>query len=403
MIWSNTQVAVFTSANNIQGVIPSSKVDKISANKVIFPSGKTFADLNPSYQSPDSLLENFQFSLSDSNATAGAKETYAFLARRMAGYADIGTCPILFGQESGTWSSYIQRFDFYGDLNNTKNGHDALSCDLHRSTGYYPSVLALNLAEANQTMGPNRALFTSNANTYFEAIKPRIDRAWARGDCHITVSWDMPWPLEFGVANEVSSFSSNPPVSVSISSANWVYRKYINSTTNISTLSLSQFTSSDGLLANVALTLTTDRHARNIRWKNDMLGFIQTFFSNFSKTYPNKGVELRLLHRANEATVSRAFWWNLLTPSDYQTLYQYSIQYLRNQGVNNMLVNYNLNFAPLSTTVKNLNVGDVRVSPAVYTEEDIISIVACQVDFPKQLRERYPGSSNCDIISINLN
>jgi hypothetical protein len=385
----------------------SYQVDNVSATKVVFPSNSTVQAVLGRGELSENYESNFLFALSDPNATDGAKNTYRRLSRRMAGWGDRGEAPMLFGQENGTWGTALIRFD--RSANSNKTVHDALSCDIHRTTGYYPSALSIDLADVGVTMNASTGWIAANtAPEYFNMIKPKLDRAWSRGECHVSVHWRMPWPLQFGSVNgevdaNVNFTTTNPAITATsdVYHAKWIYQKYTGRTlTNTSPLEFR----TGGILSDVATDLFTPSTARNTRW-NQMLNYVKDFMGSFQTTYAEKGIELRLLHQSNNTDATTAFWWNLFTDREYSSLFKYSIKYLRDQGVRNAIINYNLCYSPIvNANVNALYIGAPFPSDAIktYTANHLTDIVALQSNFGSDLWTRYPGTSNCDIISITL-
>jgi hypothetical protein len=380
------------------------RIANLNAHQIVYPSQRRLADDYSGFESTDNLKQ-FGWTISDPEATPGATATFQWLARRIVGFGETADTKILFGQENGTWQSAVNRFTL--DITNTASQHDAMYCDFHRTTGLYPSALSFDLFDAGQTMDPSNGVqFSMSANTYIDYIAKKLDKAWKRGYCHVSMHWKMPWPLQFGFANNEananSSFvSTNPtvtPFSSDIYHAKWIYQKYTGKA--LGSMTPAEFSS--GELSNVVTDMCNVAHPRNARW-NRMLDYVRDAAMRLHALYPTKGIELRLLHQANNKNTGSAFWWNLYPSTKYVSLYQYSVNYLRSQNIHNLLYNYNLEYVAPSGRVSS----DVRIGLSIsgsipYTKDDIAYIYACQTPFISNFRSYFPGSQYCDLISLNL-
>jgi beta-mannanase len=350
----------------------------------------------------------------DPQATDAVRRMYTRLSRRMMGHSD----PILLGQHYGTNASNIHGGR---DMTNRRDLHDSISCDFHKVTGQYPSVLAFDVQDggafSHPTSGASWYTSSSGGNLLEERYsrwEKKIISAMNRGDIFVKFSWHMNWPLHFqegaGGLGKAGGENASNLASYADCGSKTIYRKYLDLPSSTEPSNADMQTWFNGKFANVVndlvgenirssynpttpiadMTLTEYRH---YKFTEVMLKPVKSMFQQMEKNLPFVAAAIRFLHESNHTNL--AFWWNLLSGPQYQKLYQYIVHYLRSdiynmRGVHNLLVDYNIQDLGTTASTAGVDVPQNRF------------FTSTRPSLQRDIDLRYPGDAFTDILSIDI-
>jgi hypothetical protein len=403
MRWTTTYTAEKVPAHKIVGQISNTQITSVSSSSVFFDDGKNAQDAFPDYDSTADFANRFQCILSNPNATTGAQRTYNRLSRRRFGFSDStrANYPILFGQDAGTWSTV------YGTGIRTEEytmGHDSVGSDIHKTTGYYPSVVNFDLGvDIDYTMNATAGLVYNNtAVEVFNKYKTKFDKIVNRGgEFYLHFSWKMQWPLAFNEGITVSG-TLDTHINLKEYHAGWVYRRYTNLAIGNDSSLTSWFSGNFSSFTNDITTVGTPRYTRF----RGILEYAGDFLERVSQEYQDIGIGLPLFPNSNQtitntsSAVADAWqdvmpWWGMLNFDSYKRLFQYCVNYFRSRSINSLIIDYNVRYvAPIS--------GRTVLVDSTNTEEVVALRYACQPETSKSLQDRYPGNDFVDTLSMTM-